>query len=139
MSAELFIPKNPIETYKEFQNDIGVAHPEFAIELARQAQDITGDVKTVYGSSKLIIHALAGFVVSNSAALNENTIDYEIADATMIGHFGGIPYIQRLMPTKIQTFMVDMYDVSIVGSVESEVIQQVMIPVLNVKSVLVAA
>ena len=142
--SNLFIPRNPIEAAQEFQWQIDVEHPERAVELARQAQEVLGDVQEVYGSKRLIIHALSGYILNRKLTIDEQILPYPFNEITVRGHFGGLPFVQKLGEPRLQTFMADMYDVEILEPRINEnptgrINPPVMLPVLDIQSVLVAA
>ena len=139
--SDLFIPRNPIETAKEFQWRIGLAHPEEAYELAEQALDLIGDVREIYGTKKLLIHSLAAYVINRGLTQTEEFRQAPLGESVIRGSFGGIIYHQQLTEPRIQSLLVDIYDVELL---ESENKTQTMssplvVPVLEVQSVLAAA
>lgn len=142
--SQLFIPRNPIETAQELQWQIDMSHPEVAQDLAQQAVDVLGDVKEIYGTKSLIIHALSGYVLNRKLTIDEQMLEYQFDEIALIGHFGGLRYVQKLANPRLQTFMVDMFDVEILeGHSNKEqrgkITPPVMLPVNDIQSVLAAA
>jgi hypothetical protein len=141
--AELFVPKNPIETAQEFQWAINLEHPEVATQSAQDAIALMGDVEEVYGSKKLIIHSMSGYILNRSLTIDEQIEQRMLDEITVRGDFGGIKFVQSLS-LQLQTFMVDMYNVRILEPFvddddNGQLAAPVLLPVLDVQSVLVAA
>jgi hypothetical protein len=142
--SELFIPKNPIETAQEFQWEIDRVHPEVAPTIAQHALDILGDVKEIYGTHHLIIHALSGYVLNRKLTIDEQMLEYQFGEIILRGYMGGMPFVQKADSPRLQTFMVDMFDVKILEPRLDEypsgkISAPVMMPVLDIQSVLAAA
>ena len=142
--SDIFIPKNPIETAQEFQWGIDMAHPEIAPELARQALDILGDVKEIYGSNRLIIHALSGYIIDRQLTIDEQMLEDPFGEIVVRGYFGGLPFIQKLEQPRLQSFVADMYDVEILepritDNPTRKIKPPVILPVLDIQSVMIAA
>lgn len=142
--SELFIPRNPIETAQELQWGIDMAHPEVAESMAQQALEVLGDVKEIHGSHQLIIHALSGYVINRMLTIDEQMMQYQFDEIIIRGHFGGLPFVRKLESPRLQSFMADMYDVEILEPRVQEnpggrIKPPVMLPVLDIQSVMVAA
>lgn len=142
--SEFFVPRNPIETAQEFQWGIDTAHPEVATELAQQAQDIIGDVREIHGSNQLIIHAMSGYIINRKLTIDEQMLQYQFDELILRGHFGGLPFIQKLQNPRLQTFVADMYDVEILEprideNPSGKIKPPIVLPVLDIRSVMVAA
>ena len=142
--SDIFVPKNPIETAQEFQWEIDSVHPEVAPNLAKQALDIIGDVTEIYGSRHLIIHALTAFIINRKLTIDEQILKYQFNEVILRGYFGGLPFVQQLENPRIQSFAADMYEVEILEPRVSEnpsgrITPPVILPVLGIKSVMIAA
>ena len=143
--ADLFVAKNPVELAQEFQWGIDMAGPDEAAELAKNAVELIGDVQNIYGARRLIIHSLSAYILDRGLTIGEQTIiDHQFDEIILTGHFGGLPYVEQLTNPRLQTFMLDMYDVTILESTlgtnpTGKISSPLLLPVLDTQCVLVAA
>ena len=139
---ELFIPRNSIDVAQELQWGIATAKDD-AVQLTQDALSLLGDVREIHDSQRLIIHALSGYVLNRKLTFEEQLLQHQFDELTLIGYFGGLPFIEKIENPRIQSFMVDMYDVRIISPFNASnrggrITPPILIPVLDVQTVLVA-
>jgi hypothetical protein len=145
MAVGLFIPKNPIETAQELQWEIDMAHPEVAPDIARQALDVLGDVRTIYESHRLIIHTLGAFILDRGGRSLEEMFEQHFGELCVQGYFGAISYVQGSAESHLQTLTVDLFDVRVLrphvpdDPQKGKISAPLTIPVNDIQSVMVAA
>lgn len=145
MSSELFIPRNPIETAQELQWEIDMSHPEVAPDIARQALDVLGDVRTIYESHWLIIHTLGAYILDRGGRSLEEMFEQRFGELSVRGYFGAISYVQGTAASHLQTLTVDLFDVRILhphvpdDPKKGKISAPLTIPVNDIQSVMVAA
>lgn len=133
----VFVPRNAVETMKEFQWVISLSHPEMAEQQARDAIDVVGDVREIHGSRQLIVRAMSGYIINRNLTIEEMVTQYQFNEITLRGHFGGFQYVQSLS-LGLQSFAMDMYDVSMLSGQGERLDAPVLLPVLDVQTVMVA-
>lgn len=144
-NPEFFVPKNAIETAQELQWTIQMEHPEVAQQKAKDSLTLLGDIRKIYGGSRLIIHTWSAYSLDRGLTMDERIQELTFNEMTIIGFFGGIKYAEKLGTLRLQTLFVDMYDVRIIDPVPAYTVGNgrltppLMIPVLDIQTVLAAA
>lgn len=142
--AELFIPKNPIETAQEFQWGISIADPEEAPLLAAHAKPIINESEKEYGNARVYVHTLAAFTLNVAGLLQNDFLGQPYDDVLIDGTYVGLEYIQNDGKPQIQSFMLYMHnarilDSSVVATIGEEIAEPILLPVLDVQSLEMAA
>lgn len=142
--AELFIPKNPIETAQEFQWGISVADPEEAPWLAAHARSIINESEKEYENSRVYIHTLAAFALNTAGLMQSDFLGQCYYDVVIDGTYVSLEYIQNDGKPQIQSFMLYMHnarilDSSIAANIGEEITEPILLPVLDVQSLQLAA
>lgn len=144
-TGELFIATDIIRTAQELQTHIAGLPRDDQPQMAVEAMDVLGDPRELYGSKKLLIHALGASVLFGG----EYALSFDeqlwhgtyIGDAYLRANFTRFSYIQS---HRVSGICLTLVEASILSSnsdplLEGEKIQSgVYVPVHSVETVLAA-
>ncbi len=109
--SELYIARDVIETAKELQTNLAsmdeATQPHFAVE----AIELLGDPREIYGSRKILIHALGAFVLTRDT--ERISIDESLyhgtyfGDAYMKSNFSRFGYVRTSLVKSLCLVLVE--------------------------------
>lgn len=142
---ELFIANDVIATAKELQTHLSAVNPSEQPKMAVEAMEMLGDPRELYGSKKVLIHALGASVLfggQRAASFDEELWHGTyLADTYMKANFSRFSYIQA---GKIASICLSLVEANIIKSesnpefVGEQIHSGVYVPVHAVETVLAA-
>lgn len=117
-SGELFIGTDPLRVAQELQLSIAEAPRDNTRTVAQDAIDVLGDVRALYGSTKLAMRAMSAYVINRKLTIDEQVFgSIQFSDITIKGFFGGFQYVET---NWLRSLCLDLYRVTVLNPVEPD-------------------